>query len=404
MLMSGFWRKWLVTGLLGVLTAFFAGAGFSVAEAQKSPNSESALEIRKGLVILLEFPDVALPINQQMVRERFNKLDFYVREMSYGKVGASVDLAGWYRLPQSIKSYAISPANLEVDKSRVVKLIQDAIDAADSSNDFSRYSYVVLFLGAQFREYGMVGLCGYPGMLGWHQDIKFKTKSGQDLPGGVAIFTAQAHLGTLFHDIAHVWGGVRDGKRVAPCLYDHDIQARHPTRDSGFAAALINMGYWDPLSCHFYKSQLPPPGISSWTKIRLGWLAPEKVKLIDSQQKSEVVLSPLEEGGAETLAIKIPLTESTYYLIENRQPLGMFDPHLPGHGVLILFADERVAECRQGKTPVKLMNARPKVPYLQGAAYDLPGVARFVDEKNNLEITLVEKIGNAYKLRIAPLR
>ncbi len=137
MLMSGFWRKWLVTGLLGMLAAFFAGAGFSVAEAQKSPDSESALEIRKGLVILLEFPDVALPINQQMVRERFNKLDFYVREMSYGKIGASVDLAGWYRLPQSIKSYAISPANLEVDKSRVVKLIQDAIDAADSSNDFS---------------------------------------------------------------------------------------------------------------------------------------------------------------------------------------------------------------------------------------------------------------------------
>ena len=82
----------------------------------------------------------------------------------------------------------------------------------------------------------------------------------------------------------------------------------------------------------------------------------------------------------------------------------MFDSHLPGHGVLILFADERVAECRQGKTPVKLMNARPEVPYLQGAAYNLPGAARFVDEKNNLEITLVEKIGNAYKLRIAPLR
>ncbi len=402
--MTNCWRKWLAAGLLGLLAVFLAGPGVSAVQAQKIQDGHSDAKIKQGLVILVEFPDVVLPLNKEMVRERFNKLDFYVREMSYGKVGTTVDLAGWYRLPQSIKSYAISPANLEVDKRKVVKLIQDAIDAADSSNDFSRYSYVVLFLGAQFREYGMVGLCGYPGMLGWHQDMQLKTKSGQIVPGGVAIFTAQAHLGTLFHDVAHVWGGVRDGKRVVPCLYDHDIQARHPTQDSGFAEALINLGYWDPLSCHFYKRQLPPPGISAWTKIRLGWLGPEKIQLADPRQSSEVILGPLEDGAAATLAIKIPLTEFTYYLIENRQPIGRFDEQLPGKGILILYADERVAECRQGKTPVKLMNANPLLPYLQGAAFDLPGSAQFRDEKNNLEITLLEKRGNVYKLRIAPIR
>lgn len=221
--------------------------------AQPQEQYRNACEKRKGLVILVEFPDIVPPVGEGFVRERFKKLDFYIREMSYGKVCTEVDITGWHRLADSIKRYSISPANLQVDKSRVVKLIQDAIDTADGKNDFSRYSFVVLFLGAQFKEYGMVGLCGYPGMLGWKQEMVFNTKCGQIVQGGVAIFTCQAHLGTLFHDIAHVWGGVSAGKRVLPCLYDHDIQAKHPTRDTGFGEALINMGYWDPLSCHFYE-------------------------------------------------------------------------------------------------------------------------------------------------------
>jgi hypothetical protein len=358
-------------------------------------------EKRKGLVILVEFPDIAPAVDEAFVRDRFKKLDFYVREMSYGKVCTDVDITGWHRLPDSVKRYAISPANLQVDKSRVERLIRNAVNAADEKNDFSRYSFVVLFLGAAFKEYGMVGLCGYPGMLGWKEDVVLRTPKGQIVPGGVAIFTYQAHLGTLFHDIAHVWGGVRGGQRVLPCLYDHDIQTRHPTSDAGFAEALINMGYWDPLSCHFYKRNIPPPGISSWTKLRLGWIPEEKVRVVDPKEESEVVLGPLEDGSSETLVIKIRLSESTYYLIENRQPIGNFDRHLPGKGVLIMYADDRIGECRHGASPVRLMNADPAVPYLQGAAFDLPGKEVFVDKKNKIEIRIVERIGDSYRVRIS---
>jgi hypothetical protein len=241
-------------------------------------------------------------------------------------------------------------------------------------------------------------------MLGWKQEIVFRTKRGQIVQGGVAIFTYQAHLGTLFHDIGHIWGGVSGGRRVLPCLYDHDIQAKHPTGDTGFAEALINMGYWDPLSCHFYKRNIPPPGISSWTKLRLGWIAKEKIRVADPKQVSEIVLGPLEDGSSETLVVKIPLTESRFYLIENRQPIGNFDPHLPGKGILIMDADDSNEECRYGKSPVRLMNADPIVPYLQGAAFDLPGKEVFIDKKNNIEIRLIEKIGDSYRIRISKIR
>jgi hypothetical protein len=142
-----------------ILVMYPLGIGHSQAQHR------NVCENRKGLIILVEFPDVVPPVDETFVRDRFKKLDLYVQEMSYGKVCMEVDITGWHRLPDPIKRYAISPANLKVDKSRVERLIQHAIDAAGETNDFSRYSYVVLFLGASFKEYGMVGLCGYPGML-----------------------------------------------------------------------------------------------------------------------------------------------------------------------------------------------------------------------------------------------
>jgi len=386
--------------IFAALVFFVGGTVLAVADAAR----KDACETKKGLVILVEFPDITPKVNEEFVRDRFKKFQTYVKEMSYGKVCAELDFTGWHKLPDSIRWYSISPANLKVDRSRIVKLIQDSIDAADEKNDFSQYSFVVLLLGAQFMEYGMIGLCGYPGMLGWSQDIVFKTKGRrQIIPGGVAIFTYQAHLGTLFHDIAHIWGGVREGKRMVPCLYDHDIQASHPTRDTAFEKAMINMGYWDPLSCHFYKRNIPPPGLSSWTKLRLGWIAPEKIKVVEPKQTSEIVLGPLEDGASNPLVIKIPLTKSKFYLIENRQPLGNFDPHLPGKGVLIMYADDSIDECRHGRAPVKLMDADSSIPYLQGAAFDLPDKAVFTDKDNDIEIRLVEKIGNAYKVRISEI-
>lgn len=355
----------------------------------------------RGLVILVDYPGTLRSVSKNQVVERFGKLSHYVGAMSYGKVCAEYEFTDWLGMPEPVSAYSISPVNLEVDKSRVVKLIQHAIDAADAAHDFSRYDYVVIYMGAQFREYGMVGLCGYPGMLGWRRELEFRTRGrGQVVPNGVAIFTSTAHLGTLFHDSAHVWGGVVDGRRRVPCLYDHDLQVQYPTIDKGWENALINMGYWDPMSCHSYQRHLPPPGISSWTKLRLGWMPAGKVKTVDPATPTEVLLGPLADGRSETLAIRIPLTGKRFLLIENRQPIGVYDRVLPGHGVLIMKADDDVAECRFGKAPVKLVDANPERKHLLGAAFAIPGQDRYVDPEFNIEIRLVEKVGLSYRIHI----
>ena len=356
----------------------------------------------RGIVILVQFSDVKHIVSRDFALGRFNQgLSPYVREMSYGAFSLTVDATPkWYTMPRPIRDYRISSRNLDVDRSRVRRLIDAALRAADRDVDFSRYDFSVVFLGAQQQDFGMIGLCGYPGMLGWIEEGELKTPGRQVVKGGVAIFCYQAHIGTLFHDIAHILGGVKDGKRAVPCLYDHDLQAKPgPTREV-FIDSLINMGFWDPMSCHYSEWGVPPMGISSWTRIRLQWLEPSRIRVVRPGETAECMLGPLAGGVTETAAIKIPLSDNTYYLIENRQPIG-YDRNLRGSGVLILYADDRVAECRRGESPVRLVNANPAVPHLEGAAFDLGKMSVFEDRKNRIRIELVEKTGVGYRVRIA---
>jgi M6 family metalloprotease-like protein len=389
------------------ITVLIAVSAFLVIQPKVFGNdfSEKAKEgvtVHQGIIILVQFPDVKHDVPRDFVQKRFSQqLNSYVKEMSYQKVSLGIDVTKrWYTMPKSINQYSISSRNLEVDKSRVRRLIDDALEAVDKEVDFSRYSFTAIFMGARVAEYGMVGLCGYPGMLGWSAADSLKTKSGQVVKGGVAIFTFQAHVGTLFHDITHILGGVKGGKRMVPCLYDHDLQAKPGPARETFIDSTINMGFWDPMSCHFYKRESPPPGLSSWTKMRLNWIDQSKIKTIRPGQDAEVILGPLEDYSSETLVIKIPISETTYYLIENRQPIGI-DKNLPGSGVLIMYADDNIPECRFGKAPVKLMNANPSVPHLEGAAFDIGGKESFQDSKNKLKIQLKEKRAGSYKVLIS---
>ena len=375
----------------------------SVTFAGPADMRRSRTDCIRALVILVEFPDVKHKVPREYAKKRFFKeLDDYVSEMSYGRQCIRGDITEkWVMMPKPISEYRISSRNLEVDKSRVRGLIEDAVNAVDRTVDFSRYNVVALFLGARFDEYGMIGLCGYPGMLGWSSGDVIKTKSGQLVKDGVAIFSFQAHVGTLFHDVAHILGGTKDGKRRVPCLYDHDLQAKPGPARKTFVDAIVNMGFWDPMSCHYNEWGSPPPGISSWTKLRLGWLDPSKVKIVSPGEKAEVLLAPLEDGSAKTLAVKVLLSDTTYYLFENRQPIG-YDRNLPGRGMLVLYADDDVAECRRGKSPVKLVDADPSVKFLKGAAFEPGKKDIFRDRRHNLCVRVEQAEGDSLRMVIGP--
>ncbi len=149
------------------------------------------------------------------------------------------------------------------------------------------------------------------------------------------------------------------------------------------------MGPWDIMSQHFIERTKPPQGISSFTKIRLGWISPDQVILVHSGSTKLAFLSPLSEKG-KTLAVKIVLKQRSgsggnhYYLVENRQLTG-YDRLLPDSGILVLKVNPDVIE---GSGTVKVMDADPDSPYFSHATFRLDRDNRnvYIDKKNNVAI------------------
>ncbi|MCM2267026.1 MAG: hypothetical protein NDI60_04545 [Elusimicrobiales bacterium] len=362
------------------------------------PEVPQACEQRQAEVILVQFPDVKHSVDRKAVEWKFGELGKYINEMSYGKVCLSSRVtARWYTMPRPIASYRLAQQNLKVRKPQVDRLLRDVLDAAGGEVDFSKARYVFFFLGADREEYGMTCLYLYPGIFSWRATKTLKTGEGADFNGEIAVFHSGAHLGNLIHDTLHEFGGLKGDRRGVPCLYDQNLQAAEGNFRKVFLKSLVFMGFWDPMSCHHHV------GMSAWTRLRLGWLDEKKVRVLRPGETAEVLLGPLGDGASPVLAIKIQLSPDTYYLVENRQPVG-YDRYLQDSGVLVSFADETVAECLDGKAPVRLVNAEPGIPMLGGAAFDLGGRSAFTDASNNVKITLLEKAGGSYRVKISPVQ
>lgn len=149
------------------------------------------------------------------------------------------------------------------------------------------------------------------------------------------------------------------------------------------------MGPWDIMSQHFIERKTPPQGISSFTKIRLGWISPEQALLVNPGSTQLAFLSPLSKKG-ETMVVKIPLKGRRgnggdhYYLVENRQLTG-YDRLLPDSGILVLKVNPAVME---GSGTVKVMDADPDFPNFSHATFRLDRSNRnsFIDKENNVAI------------------
>lgn len=137
------------------------------------------------------------------------------------------------------------------------------------------------------------------------------------------------------------------------------------------------------MSSHPIRRDEPPPGLSSFTRIRLGRINEEQVEIIRPGEEKRFVLRALERGG-KPVAARIPLRGNDYYLVENRQPIGC-DAVLPDSGLLILKVRPDALE---GTGTVSIMDADPTSPRFSHATY-LHGKAGrdvFQDKENNVAV------------------
>jgi M6 family metalloprotease-like protein len=349
-------------------------------------------------VIMADFKDVKRQYPVKETEERVMGFVLpYLEATSFNKLHIEAIKKGPYLLPKPVGNYKIASSNLDVDPVKVTALVRDVADAADNDIKFTEDVCLIICLGATHEEYGMVGLCPVPGMLGW-QTASVQNKSGETI-ANAAVFCENAHLGTYIHDSLHMLGGRINNQRMTPCLYDHELQQKYPTADD-FAKCLINMGFWDPLSSHTpYDRTLPPTGLSAWTRLRLGWIDADKIALVNPREGKTVRLDPLVAAESSTLVIKIPVSPTTFYLVENRQKIAS-DQNLPSWGALITYADDTVMECRNGKAPVRIMDANPSVPYFNDAAFEIGKKDTFIDKKNGIAIKLLKKVDYSYDVLV----
>ena len=359
-------------------------------DALLGPHSKQARGELRVLMAAVRFPDVEPKSPLERTRKRaVDTLNHYVREQSYDLAWVKADFRGWIDLPDPITRYNVSPYNFKVDRTRVRKLIEDTMTALENKVDFSRYQHMLIIPGAfttPGKGYGMICYCANPGMLtGVRRKadyVTLKSKGGKEFNGGIFVGTENAHLGMFAHDFFHALGGIYNNKRLVPCLYDFERQsdASKPPSPENHA---IYMGPWDIMSEHFIKRDAPSPGLSSFTKIRLGWIDSNQVSLIKPGETAFTFLSPLSRKG-DKLVVKIPVSERSYYLVENRQPIG-YDRILPDSGLLILKVTPWEEE---GSGTVKIMNADPNVPHFARATFKLDKNNRnlFLDQDNQIAI------------------
>ena len=415
----------LELGLIGVML-FLASACATTGRGNKATEpvrAQHALGVQRILILAVSFPEIELERSLEQIREHvLERTAIYYARASYGKTTLIGEVKGWYRLPHPLDEYKVAPENTNVDRGRVSRLVRDSFNAAEKDVIFNQYDHVIIVVGVRTGAgvgYGMIAYSANPGMLtfegmrrGKARMQKIKTLGGQYFDGGIIVVAQNAHVGHIVHDLAHALGRVIGGNRPIPDLYDTVLQGKvGPLSVEAFPKFTIFMGPWDVMSRHFIKRGEPPPGMSSFIRLRMGWFENNQVVEVLPGESRALTLWPLG-GGKGTLMIKIPGRWGTYYLLENRQKLPG-DPILPCTGLLVLHVDESRED---GDGIVRVVDANPKVPNFEAATFgvnpeqtpsvDLPrDVAIEVLWQQGLDLTLmITKRSNAPEIQTAARR
>lgn len=337
--------------------------------------SVPVLGAQRLLVVAVRFPGTTPTVDLKQIQDKIGRVDGYMRESSYGKAWLAPKLAGWYDMPHGVNTYKVSPYNRDVDPERVRRLVADALSAAQRDVDLDQYDTVWIMVGAFTRPgegYGMLCYAANPGMLSkgfirGQFEPQLETvvlAGGRPFAKPVTVSVENAHVGHVVHDMLHALGGIKDRKRVIPDLYDFKLQSNPPPGPMLPEVFAIHTGPWDIMSQHFIDRQQPPPAPSSFTRLRLGWIAPEQIVTVNPGETRELVLSPLASGKG-VLVVRVPGANGRYLLIENRQKIGG-DAVQRSTGMLVLEVDPSRAE---GTAIVRTVDANPGVANLYAAPF-----------------------------------
>lgn len=255
--------------------------------------------------------------------------DHYL-EGSYGQFTIDSTVVGWLDLPHSESYYANGSSGLTT---LTWDLITDALAAADPLVDFGDFDVdgdgwvdAITFLHSGYgAEWGGTDQYGtdYSDRMWSHKWTIPTWTSAEGVKVGdynispglwATSGSGPGRIGVVCHELGHFFG--------LPDLYDTDGSS------SGVGNwCLMAAGSWG-----FDGSQHFPSHMSAWSKLKLGWIAPQRL-LPGAHVASQI------ETNAELYMFDSGYPQGEYLLIENRQQVG-FDSALPQGGLAIWHVDE----------------------------------------------------------------
>jgi len=275
----------------------------------------------------------------------------YYQEISYGRFTVKGTVFPWKTLGHDDAFYeGGAGCNGLCDTSKVGEFLKDTLDANDAAVDFSKYDNdgpdgvpnsgdddgYVDFVAFVHPEAG--GECGtsniwshrwtYNGWTGGDYTTKdakhgggfIKVNDYVIMPAFACGGTTMIQIGVFAHEFGHAFG--------LPDLYDTD-DTNGDSQGLG-NWCLMASGSWGGDG----NSPERPTHMSAWSKEFLGWVLPTVV----TADQSPATFPSVEDHAT---VIKVPISATQYYLIENRQKK-LFDQNLPIGGLAIWKVNQTV--------------------------------------------------------------
>ncbi|MGD8627901.1 MAG: M6 family metalloprotease domain-containing protein [bacterium] len=319
-----------------------AGEALMLGSAELERRSAKALPGSiKVLVLLVDFADVEADTLSHS-RRAYHDLLFSSEEewsmrnyydwSSYGNLDVSGEVYGWFILPEMHSYYSNNRKGMGPYPRNAQKMVEDAVDAADETVDFSRFDndgpdgipssgdddgvvdYLFVIHAGQGYEWTL-----NPDHIHSHvANIPAREVDGV-LVKAYATEPEDGRVGTYAHEMGHLLG--------LPDLYDATLSS------FGLGAwSLMSYGSWGGNGSR-------PAGLDAWSKIQLGFVDPVEV-----DTNMEGFRLPCIEDGPHALRLwSEGAGGPQYFVVENRRAKS-WDASLDyyGEGLLLYHVDERI--------------------------------------------------------------
>ncbi|MEX2211999.1 MAG: hypothetical protein WD689_09600 [Gaiellaceae bacterium] len=316
-----------------------------------------ALGRAEAVMVFVDFPGAPASESAAGLAGMYTAYLDWFQQASYGRFSVNVTVVPtWFRMPEPGGSYG--PLQVAENADRY---LADAVAAAGSAVDFSRYDSVWVVPSAESGVFGGSNYVRYPGR-------------------GVAANSAELRFGVLLSPS-------RRGAPFEAAHLNHRVLASLGTSDLG-ENSNKPLGHWDP---NFADSQgARTAHLLGWHKWLLRWLDPAQITCLREPGVLEETLTPIARAGGKKLVV-VPTGPSTAYALEVRRQLG-YDRGICREGILLYTLDSQILS---GNGPVEGKSAgtgcSPDVmPFAVGETYEDAGI----------KVEVLATDGSGYRVRV----